>query len=78
MNEQHAAPATATRPANGQPMIEAIGLSKYYGIFAACRDISFEIKQGEIVAFLGPNGAGKSTTMRCLSGLLRHQGHRSA
>ena len=50
------------------PMIEAIGLSKFYGQFAACRDVSFTIDPGEVVAFLGPNGAGKSTTMKLLSG----------
>lgn len=50
------------------PMIEAQGLSKFYGDFAACRDITFSVNQGEIVAFLGPNGAGKSTTMKLLTG----------
>ncbi len=55
---------------NGTPMIEARGLSKYYGDFAAVRDISFEVRKGEIVAFLGPNGAGKSTTMKMLTGYL--------
>lgn len=52
------------------PMIEARGLSKYYGQFAACRDVSFKIDPGEVVAFLGPNGAGKSTTMKLLTGYL--------
>ncbi|MCA9217186.1 MAG: ATP-binding cassette domain-containing protein [Planctomycetales bacterium] len=52
------------------PMIEAIGLSKFYGDFAASRDISFTVSKGEIVAFLGPNGAGKSTTMKLLTGYL--------
>jgi len=51
-------------------MIEAIGLSKYYGDFAAIRDVSFKVRQGEVVAFLGPNGAGKSTTMKLLTGYL--------
>jgi len=51
-------------------MIEADGLSKFYGDFAACRDISFAIRQGEVAAFLGPNGAGKSTTMKLLTGYL--------
>jgi ABC-2 type transport system ATP-binding protein len=51
-------------------MIEAIGLSKFYGNFAAAKDISFSIRKGEVVAFLGPNGAGKSTTMKLLTGYL--------
>ena len=52
------------------PMIEAKGLSKYYGQFAAVQDVTFTIPQGEVVAFLGPNGAGKSTTMKLLTGYL--------
>jgi ABC-2 type transport system ATP-binding protein len=51
-------------------MIEAIGLSKYYGIFTASKDVSFKVHEGELVAFLGPNGAGKSTTMKMLTGYL--------
>lgn len=54
----------------GRVMIEAIGLSKYYGDFAAVEDVSFQIREGEVVAFLGPNGAGKSTTMKLLTGYL--------
>jgi len=59
-----------TKGGPGPAMIEAIGLSKYYGDFAAIRDVSFEIRKGEVVAFLGPNGAGKSTTMKLLTGYL--------
>ena len=55
---------------DSQPMIEARGLSKFYGNFAACREVSFEINKGEVAAFLGPNGAGKSTTMKLLTGYL--------
>ena len=55
---------------NGSAMIEAVNLSKYYGDFAATRDVSFTIERGEVVAFLGPNGAGKSTTMKLLTGYL--------
>ena len=51
-------------------MIEARGLCKFYGSFVAVQDISFQIPDGQIVAFLGPNGAGKSTTMKILSGYL--------
>ena len=52
------------------PMIEADRLSKFYGIFAATREVSFKVHLGEVVAFLGPNGAGKSTTMKILTGYL--------
>lgn len=51
-------------------MIEAAGLSKFYGPFVAIADITFSIPKGQIAAFLGPNGAGKSTTMKILSGFL--------
>jgi ABC-2 type transport system ATP-binding protein len=52
------------------PMIEAQGLSKYYGSFAAIENVSFKVNKGQVVAFLGPNGAGKSTTMKLLTGYL--------
>ena len=52
---------------NSIPMIEAAGLCKFYGNFAAIRDVSFTVPQGQVAAFLGPNGAGKSTTMRILT-----------
>jgi ABC-2 type transport system ATP-binding protein len=51
-------------------MIEANGLSKYYGPFVAIKDVTFSIPEGQIVSFLGPNGAGKSTTMKILAGYL--------
>ncbi|MFO0945346.1 MAG: ATP-binding cassette domain-containing protein [Planctomycetota bacterium] len=52
------------------PAILAEGLSKFYGSFAAIRDVSFSIPKGQVVAFLGPNGAGKSTTMKILTGYM--------
>ena len=55
---------------HGGVMIEAHGLSKFYGPFAAARDVTFSVPKGEVVAFLGPNGAGKSTTMKMLTGFL--------
>jgi ABC-2 type transport system ATP-binding protein len=55
---------------NGQPMIEAQGLSKFYGNFAAATNVTFSVPQGQVCGFLGPNGAGKSTTMKMLTGFL--------
>ena len=60
---------TETSP-GATPMIEAEGLSKFYGQFAATRDVTFSVPQGQVAAFLGPNGAGKSTTMKLLTGFL--------
>ena len=48
-------------------MIEAEGLTKFYGSLQAIRDVTFQVQKGEVVGFLGPNGAGKSTTMRILA-----------
>jgi len=56
--------------ASSDVMIEARGLSKFYGEFAATRDVSFSVPRGQVCAFLGPNGAGKSTTMKMLTGFL--------
>ncbi len=51
-------------------MIEANGLTKQFGSFVAVSDVTFEVPQGQVVAFLGPNGAGKTTTMRLLTGFI--------
>ena len=51
-------------------MIEADGLCKFYGPFAAVSDVSFTVPNRQVCAFLGPNGAGKSTTMKLLTGFL--------
>jgi len=56
--------------ASQKEMIEAIGLSKFYGQFTATKNVSFSVPRGQVAAFLGPNGAGKSTTMKLLSGFL--------
>ncbi|MEC9095609.1 MAG: ATP-binding cassette domain-containing protein [Planctomycetota bacterium] len=56
--------------ASSSTMIEAVGLSKFYGKFTAARNVSFTVPRGQVCAFLGPNGAGKSTTMKMLTGFL--------
>lgn len=56
------------------PVIEALGLGRTFGSKAekieAVHDVSFTVRQGEIVGFLGSNGAGKTTMMRLLTTLL--------
>jgi len=55
----------------GGTMIEAFGLTKWFGDKLAVDDLSFTVRPGVVTGFLGPNGAGKSTTMRMLLGLDR-------
>ncbi|NNH70569.1 ATP-binding cassette domain-containing protein [Nocardia uniformis] len=50
-------------------MIEARGLTKYYGRTCAVEDLTFTVEPGRVTGFLGPNGSGKSTTMRLILGL---------
>src|SRR5512142_1250336 len=53
------------------PLIETRNLVKRYGDKLAVRDVSFDVRAGEIFGFLGPNGAGKTTTIKIIVGLLR-------
>jgi ABC-2 type transport system ATP-binding protein len=52
------------------PALTIESLSKSYGSVQALRDMSFEVRAGEIFGFVGSNGAGKSTTMRIILGVL--------
>ena len=51
-------------------LLAADGLELAYGEVAACREVTFHVDEGEIVALIGANGAGKSTTLRAIAGAL--------
>lgn len=50
-------------------MLKLDNINLYYGVIHALKDISLEVKQGEIVTLIGANGAGKTSTLRAISGL---------
>jgi ABC-2 type transport system ATP-binding protein len=56
--------------AGRRPMLEARGLTKYYGSVLAVQSIDFALQPGQVLGYLGPNGSGKSTTVKMLIGLL--------
>ena len=51
-------------------MIKISHLTKKFDQFIAVDDLSFSVREGEVLGFLGPNGAGKSTTMKVITGFL--------
>lgn len=54
-------------------MLHIKNINKYYGDFHALKDVSFEIKKGDVFCLLGPNGSGKTTLINCLLGLLTYK-----
>ncbi|HEU0316823.1 MAG TPA: ATP-binding cassette domain-containing protein, partial [Solirubrobacteraceae bacterium] len=53
------------------PVVDADGLTKFYGPTRGIEDLSFRLEPGEVFGYLGPNGAGKSTTIRTMLDLIR-------
>ena len=51
-------------------IIEAYQLSKYYGKDLGIKEVTLQVKEGDIFGFIGPNGAGKSTTIRLMLNLI--------
>ena len=54
---------------NDTPLLEARGISKYFGHVVALEDISMDVRPGEVMCLLGDNGAGKSTLIKIFSGV---------
>ena len=56
------------------PVIQARGVTKQFGSFAALQALTLDVAAGECVGLIGPNGAGKSTFIGCLYGVVKRSG----
>jgi len=56
----------------GEPIIELIGVHKFFGDFHALKDINLNVGRQEVVVVIGPSGSGKSTMIRCINRLETH------
>lgn len=55
----------------GEPILFVRNLTKRFGGLVAVNDVSFEVREHEVMGIIGPNGSGKSTTMNMISGALK-------
>ena len=59
---------------DSEPLLSVRHLRKSYGDHEVLKDVSFDVKRGQVLVLLGPSGSGKSTLIRCLNGLETIQG----
>lgn len=59
--------------ADAKPMIDIVGLNKWFGPFHVLRDINLSVAPQERIVICGPSGSGKSTLIRCINRLEEHQ-----
>ncbi len=57
--------------ANNAPILEVRGLTKRFGGLTAVKELSLDLRAGEIFGLIGPNGSGKSTAMKAIMGIER-------
>lgn len=65
--------ASTETNASDHPMIQMVGVHKWYGQFHVLKDIDLTVNKGERIVVCGPSGSGKSTMIRCINRLEEHQ-----
>lgn len=71
MTLQTSAPAAAAADHTSPVLLRVENLNAFYDRIHALKDVSLDVREGEIVCLIGANGAGKSTLVKCIAGLLR-------
>ena len=56
---------------SGDSLLQVVNLSKSFGGIQALRDVSFNVKEGEVLGIIGPNGSGKTTLVNCITGFVK-------